>query len=139
MGKPDITLDMHTILTHELTLKGSFRCAQPSRLRFSELLTFFALPVTVPMSTASLSTSWLGAPSIFHRSSRTGAHRLLSFAHPRSLTQPLPQLPLRTGEGGVQGESNGQGRRRQRRHQDHHRRANRERRVLRWTEQTLAE
>ncbi|BGP36485.1 hypothetical protein JCM10450v2_000385 [Rhodotorula kratochvilovae] len=25
MGKPDITLDMHTILTHELTIKGSFR------------------------------------------------------------------------------------------------------------------
>ncbi|BGP52648.1 hypothetical protein JCM8202_004822 [Rhodotorula sphaerocarpa] len=25
MGRPDVTLDMHTILTHELTVKGSFR------------------------------------------------------------------------------------------------------------------
>lgn len=25
MGRPDINLDMHTVLTHELTIKGSFR------------------------------------------------------------------------------------------------------------------
>ena len=35
MGRPDISLDMHTVLTHELTIKGSFRYVSPraSRIR----------------------------------------------------------------------------------------------------------
>ena len=33
MGRPDINLDMHTVLTHELTIKGSFRCVSPRESR----------------------------------------------------------------------------------------------------------
>ena len=39
MGRPDISLDMHTVLTHELTIRGSFRCvSRPATVKHVVLM-----------------------------------------------------------------------------------------------------